>query len=152
MGTCDSYQTLGNKILCNLKHYRLEKTHTFATSYISTLKEVGLPSDMDNSHMLSIIEHNRTERSGQEIWREKKEACYPAGVDQLDDRGDEVINALHGSDINHERVDGDNPPRHKCWMCKTSAHWPDQCPKFAALSIEDRIKCAKANQVCFSFL
>ena len=93
-----------------------------------------------------------TERSRQEIWREKKEACYPAGVDQLDDGGNEVINARHSSDINHERVDGDNPPRHKCWMCKTSAHWPDQCPKFAALSIEDRIKCAKANQVCFSFL
>ena len=93
-----------------------------------------------------------TERSGQEIWRERKEAYYSAGVDQLDERGDEVINARHSSDINNKRVEGDNPPRHKCWMCKTFAHWPNQCPTFAALSIEDRIKCAKANQVCFSFL
>ena len=67
MGTRDSYQTLGNKILCNLKHYRMEKTHTFATSYISTLKEVGLPSDMDNSHMQSIIEQNMCEND-RKVW------------------------------------------------------------------------------------
>lgn len=58
----------------------------------------------------------------------------------------------HRCHINHVRADGDNPSRHKCWVCKTSAHWPDQYPKFAALSIEDRIKSAKTNHVCFSCL
>ena len=84
MGTRDSYQTLGNKILCNLKHYRMEKTHTFATSYISTLKDVGLPSDMDNSHILSIIEQDMCEND-RKVWerdlereREKKPATLQA--------------------------------------------------------------------------
>ena len=40
-----------------------------------TLKEVGLPSDMDNSHMLPLSNKRcalTTERSGREIWREKR--------------------------------------------------------------------------------
>ena len=37
-------------------------------------------------------------------------------------------------------------------MCKTSSHWPDQCPKFSALRIDDRIATAKANHLCFSCL
>ena len=51
--------------------------------------------------------------------------------------------------INHLRAEEE---RHKCWLCKVSTHWPDQCQKFAALSIEERIKTAKANHVCFSCL
>ena len=39
---------------------------------------------------------------------------------------------------------------HKCWYCKNSSHWPDQCPRFAALIIDGRIKAAKENHVCFS--
>ena len=41
---------------------------------------------------------------------------------------------------------------HKCWCCKSSSHWPDTCPKFAVLSIDQRIRVAKENHVCFSCL
>ena len=57
--------------------------------------------------------------------------------------------------VNHLRTDGDNDPRtnnHRCWLCKYSTHWPDQCPTFAALSVDDRLKMAKENHVCYSCL
>ena len=54
--------------------------------------------------------------------------------------------------VNHFRSDNDKPVWHKCWLCKTSSHWPGQCPKFISLSIDDRIATAKANYLCFSCL
>ncbi|XP_068707431.1 uncharacterized protein [Montipora foliosa] len=41
---------------------------------------------------------------------------------------------------------------HKCWICKNSSHWTDQCQKFASLSLENRIKAVKENHACFSCL
>ena len=55
--------------------------------------------------------------------------------------------------VNYFQSDGsrvDGTVWHKCWLCKTSSHWPDQCPKFSALRIDDRIATAKANHLCFS--
>ena len=49
--------------------------------------------------------------------------------------------------------DRDNkPPWCKCWLCHNSEHWPDQCHKFAGLSIDDRIKTAIRNHACFGCL
>ena len=31
----------------------------------------------------------------------------------------------------------------KCWHWKSSSHWPDACPKFAPLGMDQRIKVAK---------
>ena len=89
-----------------------------------------------------------------------KEARYTACVNDLDDCGDEIANARHSSDqsrrtVHHLRADCDkinNTVWQKCWLCKTSTHWPDQCAKFATLAINDRIATAKANHVCFSRL
>ena len=137
--------------------------HLVKRSY-NTLKEVGLPSDMDNSHMLSIIEQKMCV-DDRKVWardleREKKPATLHALMSWMTVEMKSRMRATapirvgptQRRHINHVRADDNNPPRHKCWMCKTSAHWPDQCPKFAALSIEDRIKSAKANHVCFSCL
>ena len=52
----------------------------------------------------------------------------------------------------HFRSDSDKPVWHKCWLCKTSSHRPDQCPKFISFSIDDRIATARANHLCFSCL
>ena len=41
---------------------------------------------------------------------------------------------------------------HKCWICKKSSHWTDQCQKFASLSLENTIKAVKENHTCFSCL
>ena len=57
--------------------------------------------------------------------------------------------------VNHVRAENSSrgtPTRHKCWICSDSLHWPDQCPKFAVLSIDDRYRAVKENNVCFSCL
>ena len=54
--------------------------------------------------------------------------------------------------VNHFTSDDGKPVWHKCWLCKTSSNWPDQCPKFTTLSIDDCIATAKANHLCFSCL
>ena len=41
---------------------------------------------------------------------------------------------------------------HKFWMCRNSAYWPDQCQKFATLSIDEQLKIAKENHVRFGCL
>ena len=45
-----------------------------------------------------------------------------------------------------------NREKHKCWICKVSTHWPDQCRKFQSLSIDERVKTIKDNHACFSCL
>ncbi|XP_068723496.1 uncharacterized protein [Montipora capricornis] len=41
---------------------------------------------------------------------------------------------------------------HKCWLCKVSTHWTDQCQKFMSMSPSDRLKAVKENHSCFSCL
>ena len=130
----------------------------------NTLKEVGLPSDMDNSHMLSIIEQKMCS-DDRKVWardleREKKPATLEALMNwmnvEMKSRMLATAPIRVGSSgrrhVNHFRSDDDKPVWHKCWLCKTSSHWPDQCLTFTALSIDDRIATAKANHLCFSCL
>ena len=42
--------------------------------------------------------------------------------------------------------------KHKCWLCKVSTHWTDQCQKFTSMSPSDRLKAVKENHGCFSCL
>ena len=41
---------------------------------------------------------------------------------------------------------------HKCWLCKTSTHWTNQCQKFTSMSPSDRFNTVKQNHGCFSCL
>lgn len=82
----------------------------------------------------------------------------------MDVSGDEITHAcyppLRSSSnsprkVNHLQAQDDEDTKqtnHRCWLCRNSIHWPDQCPKFAALSVDDRLKKAKENHVCFSCL
>jgi len=140
--------------------------HLVNRSY-NTLKEVGQPSDMNNSHMLSLIEQKMC-ADDRKVWardleREKKPATLQALLSWMSLEMKSRMRATapiredtpNKRNINHLRIDedsSDNPSRHKCWFCKNSSHWPDQCQKLTALSIDDRIKTAKENHVCFSCL
>ena len=55
------------------------------------------------------------------------------------------------SHVNGE-IDGGKKTRHKCWVCLSATHWPDQCTKFASMTVDERLKTAKDNHVCFSCL
>ena len=138
--------------------------HLVRRSY-NMLKEVGIPSDMNNSHMLSIIEQKMCP-SDRKVWsreleREKKLATLinlidwmtvemksrmraTAPVRSVQNR--RAVYATFGEKNNFGMT------KHKCWFCSSSNHWPDQCEKFAAKSLDERIDAAKNNHVCFSCL
>ncbi|CAB4024538.1 Hypothetical predicted protein [Paramuricea clavata] len=139
--------------------------HLVRRSY-NTLKEVGVPSDMDNSHMLSIIEQKMCP-DDRKVWsrdleRERKPATLNALMTWMTSEmksrmratapvrsgltNRRKINHLHGE------IEGGNKSRNRCWLCNNSSHWPDQCQKLAAMSVEERLVVAKENHVCFSCL
>ena len=133
----------------------------------NTLKEVGLPSDVDNSHMLSIIEQKMC-ADDRKVWsrdleREKKSATLSALMNWMTSEMKSrmratapvrsgglptrrKINQVNGNIENAEKN------RNKCWLCKNSSHWPDQCQKFATMTFDERLQAAKENHVCFSCL
>ena len=140
--------------------------HLVKRSY-NTLKEVGLPADMDNSHMLSIIEQKMCADDrkvwAREIEREKKSATLQELLTWMSmemksrmratapirssSSNRRAISHVKGSRENYEKAYG-----HKCWVCKSSTHWPDQCSKLFGMSIEDRITIVKENHACYSCL
>ena len=140
-----------------------ELVHLVRRSY-NTLKEVGLPGDMNNSHVLSVIERKMSS-DDRKVWsRELERIGKRATLDGLLQwmtsemksrmRATAAVRSgsSHRGSLNHFRKEDENQGKHKCWICKTSTHWPDQCRKFEALSIDDRIKSAMDNHVCFSCL
>ena len=144
-----------------------ELVHLVRRCY-NTLKEVGLPSDMDNSHMLSIIEQKMCV-DDRKVWsRELQKDKKPASLKGLMDwmsiemksrmRATAPIRTTGNSSrlVHHlaKTNDGqnDNLSRHKCWFCKNSTHFPDQCEKIASLNHENRLKIVRENHACFSCL
>lgn len=134
----------------------------------STLKEVGRPHDMDNNHMLALIEQRmctddrkvwarHLENNGKEAtltnliaWMTtemKSRMRATAPLRSLNQSGRHPIPI--SSEVNSVTATG-LPP--KCWMCQNSTHWIDQCRKFMLLSPEDRIKAVRENHGCFSCL
>ena len=134
----------------------------------TTLKEVGRPHDMDNNHMLALIEQRmctddrkvwarHLENSGKEatlaqliVWMNTEMKSRMRATAALRSTGPPTRHPVghFGSDINAPK----SGLPHKCWICKNSSHWTDQCQKFASLNLEDRIKAVKENHACFSCL
>ena len=133
----------------------------------NTLKEVGASSDMDNNHILSIIEQKMCP-DDRKVWlrkleRGKKAATLQGLMDwmtgEMKSRMRATAPLRTGSSnprlVNHVRGQDNgksNATWHKCWKCQNSSHWPDQCLKFAALSVDERLKTVKENHACFSCL
>ncbi|XP_046856139.1 uncharacterized protein LOC124449243 [Xenia sp. Carnegie-2017] len=134
---------------------------------LNTLKEVGVPGDMDNSHMLSIIEQKMC-TDDRKVWssnleKEQKLATLKALMNwmtiEMKLRVRATAPVRSGTSFTRRKVNHVNGTvteesknRFKCWLCKNSNHWPDQCQKLAAMSVDERIKVAKDNHVCFSCL
>ena len=122
----------------------------------NTLKEVGSQNDMDNSHMLSIIEKKKMCSDDRKVWsrnleRQGGKATFERLMEWMSVEMKSRMRAtapLRSSSnslrkVNHLQAQGGEDTKqtnHRCWLCRNSTHWPDQCPKFAALSIDDRLK------------
>ncbi len=133
---------------------------------LHTLKEVGIPNDMDNSHMLSIIEQKMCS-DDRKVWsrdleREAKPATLLNLINwmtvEMKSRMRATAPVRSGTpnrrsvNVVYGETDSNGEIRHKCWFCSNSNHWPDQCERFAAKSVDDRITAAKTHHVCFSCL
>ena len=146
------------RALYNLKLCKNEKMHVSAILY--TLLIVAItPSDMNNSHMLSIIEKKMC-TSDRMVWsREKQPATLHRLMSwmtvEVKSRMGAIAPVQNGStnrrnvNIVGSKVDDERKDWHKCWYCSDSSHWPDQCQKLAAMKYDDLVKAAKANHVCF---
>ena len=144
-----------------------ELVHLVRRCY-NTLKEVGLPSDMDNSHMLSIIEQKMCvdDRKvwSRELQKDKKPASLKGLMDWMSSEMKSRMRATapirttgNSSRLVHHLAktndkQNDNLIRHKCWFCKNSTHFLDQCEKIASLNHENRLKIVRENHACFSCL
>ena len=136
--------------------------HLVNRSY-NTLKEVGQPNNMDNSHMLAVIERKMC-LDDRKVWareleREKKPATLQALLSWMTTemksrmRASAPIRAgmpsKHVNQLRAEERGSDKLRRNKCWFCKDSQHWTDQCYKCKELGIDERIKAAKENHTCY---
>lgn len=140
--------------------------HLVRHSY-NMLREVGVPNDTDNSHMLSVIEQ-KMGADDRRVWsrdleRHCKKATLKALIDWMTMEMKSMMCATaplrtgssNPRSVHHVRGDIGKKgfaTRSKCWLCKTSSHWTDQCQSFGALTVDECIKLAKENHVCFAYL
>ena len=105
---------------------------------------------MDNSHMLSIIEQKMCvdDRKvwSRELQKDKKPASLKGLIDWMSSEMKSCMRATapirttgNSSRLVHHLAktnegQNDNLIRHKCWFCKNSTHFPDQCEKIASLT------------------
>ena len=145
-----------------------EFVHLVRRSY-NTLKEVGTANDMNNSHMLAVIEQKLC-ADDRKVWsreleKEGKSATLEALIGWLSMEMKSSMRAsapLRSSSQGHshrihqffgqKEESAGRKTGHKCWVCETSSHWPDQCPKFSRMTVEERQKAAKDNHVCYACL
>ena len=120
-----------------------ELVHLVKRCY-NTLKEVGLPSDMDNSHMLSIIEQKMCV-DDRKVWsRDLEKTKQPATLlslmtwmtAEMKSRM-RVTAPIRTSNTHHSihlvetgNKDETKGKSSKCWICKTQTHWTDECQDF----------------------
>ena len=132
----------------------------------NTLKEIGRPHDMDNNHMLALIEQ-RMCNDDRKVWaRHLENSRQEATLAQLITwMTTEMKSRMRATaplrsvtqppklPVSHVGAAETSTPRaYRCWFCQNSNHWIDQCRKFTSLKPEDRLKAAKENHACFSCL
>ena len=128
----------------------------------NTLKEVNRQFDMDNNHMIAIIEQ-KLHMNDRKIWSRHlessgKEATLENLITWMTTEMKTRMRAtapLRSMQSRHPvgsfnaDISGSNP---KCWVCKSSNHFVDQCRKFSAMNPSERLQAVKDNHACYSCL
>ena len=131
----------------------------------NTLKEIGKVNDMDNSHMLAIIERKMCSEDRKLWFRHQGEGESVSLQSLLKWMSIElkarmrstapVRSETRSSGVNlvtraEEREAGQG---YRCWCCQNNdGHWPDQCKKLIAKTQPERMRLVKENHVCFGCL
>ena len=146
-----------------------ELAHLVRRCY-NILKQVGKEADMNNNHMLAIVEKKLTldDRKvyARNLQKNEQEASLEGLLSFFNDelkarmRATATIRSSSTSQQNKvnltQRQSGNTSQPHqrwkKCWVCESDDHWPDQCARFKELAVADRYKIVKEKRVCFSCL
>ena len=129
----------------------------------NTLSEVGRQNDMDNNHMLAIIEQKMCS-DDRKVWspflettkcHATQEALMSWMTSEMKSRMRATAPLRSSKHLNVNQISAfeeKGTVNHKCWLCKVSTHWTVQCQKFTSISPSDRLKAVKENHGCFSFI
>lgn len=145
------------------------------------LKEVKRPQDMDNTHIISLIERKMTSDDlkvwSRHIYVQEMDPSLENLLKWMDEemtvrlRSGATIRKgsgsyrsnVHavgtGSNYQSPRYNNDNlnkpstaeSQRNQCYACK-EIHYVDQCPRFKAMTPNERWKVVKEQKACFSCL
>ena len=140
---------------CDLVHLVRRTFHT--------LSEVGRQNDMDNNHMLAIIDQKMCS-DDREVWyrflettkcHATLEALMSRMTSEMKSRMRATAPLKNSKHLNVNQIstfEEKGTVNNKCLLCKTSTHWTDQCQKSTSVSPSDRLKDVKQNHGCFSCL
>lgn len=137
------------------------------------LKEIKRPQDIDNTHIISLIER-KLPQEDQRVWsrclnHQKKEPSMSLLLEWLEEEMSARMRSGAGirkpSAVKHsvhavyERPNRNavkpphNPTKEKpqCYVCQ-SQHYIDECPRFKEMSVKERWKVVKDKHACFCCL
>ena len=143
------------------------------------LNEVKRPQDMDNTHIISLIERKMTPDDlkvwSRHIYVQKKEPSLMNLLKWMEEemtvrlRSVATIRKGSGSyrvksvgsgrddrlSPSPSKASGTHPasegPKKQCYVCKET-HYVDQCPRFKAMTPKERWEIVKEQKACFSCL
>ncbi|KAG1650686.1 hypothetical protein GQR58_027818 [Nymphon striatum] len=144
----------------------------------NTLKEVGRPHDMDNNHMLAIIEQKMVlddrkvwarnlEKDGTSAtldnllqWMTSEMKCRMRATASVRNTGYKGNTGYSGyksstgytTKCSVNLIGADNVRPYRCWICQSNDHWVDQCRTFLGKSVEERRQLLKNGYACYSCL
>ena len=139
-----------------------ELVHLIRRSY-NALKELGRPQDMDNNHILAIIEQKMC-NDDRKVWARhlEREKVKPKLMDLIEWVTAEMKSRMQATaplrnvgklGIHHLAGEESNRTKqHKCWICKSYDHWVEQCLKFTSMTPNERVKIITDNHACYSCL
>ena len=124
----------------------------------NTLAEVGRHNDMDNNHMYAIIEQKMFS-DDRKVWSRflestKSEATLEMLISWMTSEMKSRKRATAPLRSGYQALknvchlgygDGKKTTNPKCWLCKVSTHWTDQCSKFISMNPSDCLKAVKEN-------
>lgn len=142
--------------------------HLVRRSY-NTLLEINQPGNLNNSHMLALME-KKLSPEDRLVWFRHQEGIGSATFEMfLSWLTVELKSRLRASaplrgepagrsSIHHVSQPVSNQGTkeqkvfYKCWLCKETSHWIDQCRKFLGMTQEERLQLVRENRACFSCL
>ena len=122
----------------------------------NNLSEVGWQNDMDNNHMLAMIEQKMCS-DDRKVWSRFLETtkCHATlevlmswMTSEMKSRMRATAPLRSSKHLNVNQISAleeKGTANHKCWLCKVSTQWTDQCQKFTSMSTSDRLKAIKEN-------